>query len=195
MVVAGIISLVSYGIASGGQVGNFLYRLENLGFFSYVLPFLVIFALIYAILSKAGFLGNNNAINVILSLAVSLMALQFNFVSYFFAQIFPRMGIVLSIIIVLMILMGLFVKFDDKWPKIFFGIFTGVAGVVIVFQSFSESFGWGNWNLFNSPFWWSLQNNFPMILVFILVLGGIIAIPILGNRGNGKRDKNSNPHI
>ena len=66
----GVINLVSYGISSGGAVGNLLYQLETMGVFEYVLPFLMIFALVYAILNKAKFLGNNNAVNVVLSLAV-----------------------------------------------------------------------------------------------------------------------------
>jgi len=182
----GIISLATYGILSGGAIGNLLFQLENLGFFAYVLPFMVIFAIIYAILSKAKFLGDNNAINVILSLAVALMALQFQFVSYFFSEIFPRLGVVLSILLVFIILMSLFVDFNGKAAKVGFGIFAGIAGIVIVLQSFSESFGWGSWDLFNSPFWWDLENNLPLIFVIILVIGGLIAIIFKGN-GGGRR--------
>jgi len=181
----GVINLVSYGISSGGAVGNLLYQLETMGVFSYVLPFLMIFALVYAILNKAKFLGNNNAVNVVLSLAVGLMALQFQFVSYFFSEIFPRLGVLLSILLVLIILMSLFVDFNGKAARIGFGLFAGIAGIIIIFQSFSDSFGWGSLDLLNSPFWWGLTDNLPAILVVVLVFGGIIAIPILGNKNNG----------
>ncbi|PJE81407.1 hypothetical protein COU58_02910 [Candidatus Pacearchaeota archaeon CG10_big_fil_rev_8_21_14_0_10_32_42] len=183
--IEGLISLASYGIVGGGTVGNFLYQLETMGVFSYVLPFLMIFALIYAILSKSGFLGKNNAVNVVLSLAVSLMALQFNFVSYFFAEIFPRMGVMLSILLVAIILMSLFLDFNSKGAKWGFGVLAAIGIVVIVLQSFSESFGWGGGSLFDGPFWWMLQDNFAAIAIGVLVVGAIIAIPLLGNKNPG----------
>ena len=108
---SGIMFLASYGISSGGTIGNFLYNLETLGFFSYVLPFLMIFAIVFAILEKIGFLGKNKGINFVLALAVALMALQFQFVSYFFAEIFPRLGVLLSILLVAIILLSLFLDF------------------------------------------------------------------------------------
>ncbi len=187
--IGGFITLASYGIVGGGATGNFLYQLENLGVFSYILPFLMVFAIVYAILSKAHFLGDNNAVNVILSLAVGLMSLQFNFVSYFFAQIFPRLGIGVIIILVAIILLGLFVDFDSPTSKKIFGVLAGIGFVVIVYQSFSDSFGWGVWDPFNSPFWWSIQSSASAIVTFVLVLAAIIAVPVLGNKNKAPKVK------
>ncbi len=186
-----MISLVSYGIGSGGAVGNLLYQLENMGFFSYVLPFLMIFVLIYAILSKAKFLGDNNVINVILSLVVALMALQFNFVSYFFAEIFPRMGVLLSILLVAVILMSLFVDFDSPGAKWGFGILTGIGAIVIVLQSFDDSFGFGfGYGFpFGGNFGWWLEQYLPGILVFVFIVGGIVAVVLSGKKKKKKKKK------
>lgn len=177
-------TLASYGIASGGAVGNFLYNLESIGVFAYVLPFLMIFAVIYAILSKAKFLGENGAVNFIISVAVALMALQFQFVSYFFAEIFPRMGVVLSLILVAMILLGLFVDFTKPSGKWGMGIFAGIAAVVIFVQSFSEAFGW-NGDLFGGGSWYWVEQYSSTIIIVALVLGTFIAIPLIDKKKKG----------
>ena len=184
--IGGIIALASYGIVGGGSIGNFLYDLETMGVFSYVLPFLMIFAIIYAIMTKAGFLGDNKAVNFIISIAVALMALQFQFVSYFFSDIFPRLGVVLSLLLVGMILLGLFVDFNGNGAKWGFGIFAGLAGVVIIVQSFSNVFGW-NGDLFGGSSWWWIQQYYSTIIVVLLVLGVIIGIPLAG--GGKKKPK------
>src|SRR3989344_2042976 len=100
---------------SGGSIGNLLSQWEQLGVFSYVLPFLLLFSLIFGILSRANIFKENKGINATIALAVALMALQFNAVPRFFSDIFPRLGIGLSVILVGLILIGLFT--DSKMPR------------------------------------------------------------------------------
>ena len=182
--IEGLITMASYGIVGGGSIGNFLYQLESAGVFSYVLPFLLIFAIIYAILSKAKFLGDNLAVNFIISIAVALMALQFHFVSYFFAEIFPRLGVVLSIILVFMIILGLFVDWNSSGAKWGFGILGGIAGLIILVQSFSDAFGWSGDLFGGGSFGWWLEQYSSTIIIAILVLGAVIGIPLAGKRKN-----------
>ena len=95
-------------------------QLNNIGFFSYVIPFLLIFAVVYAILEKSKLLGDNNAIKVIISIAIGLLALQFNTVSYFFANIFPKFGVGLAIFLVIIIFLSFFYYKDNDtkdWIK------------------------------------------------------------------------------
>ena len=175
MIGEGVVFLATYGISSGGAVGNLLYQMENIGFFSYVLPFLMIFAIVFAILDKIKFLGDNRAINTLLALAVGFMSLQFQFVSYFFAEIFPRMGVLLSIILVAIILLSLFLDFNNKTVKVVIGGLTFVGFIIILLQSFSDAFPWGG-NLFGGPFWWWLQSSLYWLLPTAIVIGFIIAI-------------------
>ncbi len=185
--IGGLIVLDSFGIVGGGTVGNLLYQLQNMGVFSYVLPFLMIFAIIFAILEKTNFIGSNRGIKVILSLAVALMSLQFNFVSYFFAEIFPRMGVLLSIILVAIILLSLFLDFDNKIVKVVIGGLVFIGFLVIVYQSFSDVFPWGS--LTSGPFWWWLQDNLSWIIVIALVVGGIFAVIGKGDKKGKKFTK------
>ena len=190
--VGGMITLASYGFFGGTAVGNFLSNLETVGFFSYVLPFMMIFAIVYAILSKSHLLGNKDGVNIILSLAVSLMALQFNFVSYFFSEIFPRMGILLSVILVAIILLSLFLDFDKKGTKFIIGFIAFVGFILILFQSFGDAFGFGFYYgfPFNGAFGWWLQQNLPWIFVVIFVFAGIAWSISKGKKDGPKKKLN-----
>lgn len=178
----GLLTYAFYGVGMGGGFGNLMFNLEQMGFFSYALPFLMIFALVFAILTKIKFLGENRGINIILALATSLMALQFGFVSYFFAEIFPRMGVMLSIILVGIILLGLFFDFgddDNKLPKQIFGGVVGIGFIVIIYQSFAGFLGFGGWGLgsgFGWNFWYVLENNIGWIIFLALFIGILVAM-------------------
>lgn len=171
----GLITLASYGLGTGGVAGNFLFELEQQGVFAYVLPFLMIFAITYGILDKTG-IFKQNGINVILSLTVGLMALQMNFVSYFFREIFPRMGIMLSIILVLIILLGLFFDFNNHWVKVILGGVITIGVIVILVQSF-DVFSWmgSSWGSSWGMSYW-LERNGTSLIIGVLLIAGIVAI-------------------
>jgi len=99
---------LQYGGFYGGDVGTVLSQWEQLGVFSYMLPFLIIFSLVFGILSKLKLFGDGSkTINAIISLAVGLMALQFGVVTVFFSDILPRLGIALIGFLVVIVLIGL----------------------------------------------------------------------------------------
>jgi hypothetical protein len=186
----GFINLASYGLGSGGTLGNMLFSWEQAGIFSYALPALLIFAMLFAILEKTNIFGDNKAINVILSVSIALMALQFNFVSYFFAEIFPRMGVLLSIILVGMILLGSFFKFSDKEgdsttvAKIFGGAVV-IGIIIIIYQSFSGQFGFG-WGLgsgWGLTFWFQ-QYGSTFLFVAAFVIAVFAAIKYSGSKNS-----------
>jgi hypothetical protein len=164
--------LQTLGYFGGGTFGNLLFRLEQLGFFSYLLPFLIIFALVFGILTKIKIFEDNKPVNAIIALSVGLMALQFGFVSNYFAELFPRLGVGLSIILAIMIAAGLFMDPDNK--AINYGLL-GISVIIIIVilsQTADASYWW------YSGLWWS--NNLGSVLaigIFLaalaIVVGGI----------------------
>src|SRR3990167_6603073 len=167
--------LASYGFFGGGDIGNILAQWQAAGVFSYALPFLLIFALTFGLLTRVGLFTtkdasgekSNKSINAIIALSVSLMALQFDFVSLFFSEIFPRFGVALSIILVILILGGLFMPMGSKgfsWGLI--AVVMVIIGIVI-FQSLG-SFG------YDAGYWW--RNNLGSLLGWVVLIGLIIAV-------------------
>ncbi len=152
----------------GGTIGDVLNQWAQLGAFSYVLPFLLLFALIYGILSYMSLFGDTNkAVNAIIALTISLMALQFDFVPIFFSELFPRLGVGLSIFLVIIILAGFFI--DPKKP-LFRWILIGIGAIIaiVVLVQASGGSGWYNGQ------WW--YNNWPSVAFVVIIIALVGAI-------------------
>ena len=150
-----------------GTIGDMLRIWEEAGFFAYLLPFLLIFALVFVMLLRIKAFKDNKGISGVIALVVGLMALQFDFVPVFFSEIFPRLGVGLAIILGLLIFVGIF---SDPEKGYFTWIFLGIGAVVfiVILVQTAGAVGW------SSGYWWS--DNWPMVAgaVFILVLVAII---------------------
>jgi hypothetical protein len=162
-----------------GAIEDILAKWETAGFFSYLLPFLLIFALVFGILTKVKIFKDNKAVNGIIALAVALMSLQFGFVSQFFAQIFPRLGVGLAIILGILILVGLFMDPESNAINyVLLGIAVIVFGAVLI-QSAAAT-GWA------AGQWW--QDNWEVIIGVVLLI--IVIAVVVGGSGS----KNKNPY-
>lgn len=154
-----ILLLQTFSYTGGGEFGNIIDSLAQLGFFSYVLPFLLVFAIIYGILTKVKLFGDKNAINAVIALAIGLIALQFEAVPMFFSDIFPRLGIGLAVILVLLILIGLFMP-NQPWIGYVLFAVSALIFITILFQSIGASSG---------VFLW-LENNWTMLIALAFVI-------------------------
>jgi hypothetical protein len=164
--IEGLISLASYGFVGGG-IGEYLAELEANGFFTYILPFLLIFAIVYGILSQIKIFKDNRGVNGIIALVIGLMALQFDFVPMFFAEVFPRFGIGLAILLLVLILLGFFIDPDKSWVMY---VLLGVAAVIllVVLINTSGALGWA------AGGWWYANWKFVAGVVTILIIIAII---------------------
>ena len=156
--------------------GNLLSQLEQLGFFRLVLPFLLIFAVVYAVLTKIPVFEKNRGAGAIVSFAVGLLALQFDQVPAFFQVVFPNFGIALSLLLIALILAGAFISEEEKKYKwIFFGL-GALMFLIVTFASFSDWQFVGYW-------WW--QQYGGLIITGIIVIGAIIAVIVSGKPKRG----------
>jgi len=77
-------------------ITDVLNQWADMGVFAYVLPFLMIFAIIYGILTKTEILGKNRGVNATIALAAGLLALQFDYVPKYFSFCRNRFGCVVG---------------------------------------------------------------------------------------------------
>lgn len=172
-----LIFFASYGYFEGGAIGNLLNMWEQAGIFSYLIPFLLIFALVFGILTRINIFTkedktSNKAINGIIALAVALMALQFPMVPIFFSELFPRLGIALSIILGLLVITGLFMDPNNKgWMVGLMVVSVIIVVAVLISSTWELGFGLGSW--------WNY--NWPTLVGILIFLGLIIAIVASAN--------------
>jgi hypothetical protein len=154
---------------------------NDLGVFSYVIPFLLIFAVVFAILQKTKILGEEKGLLAIIAAALGLVSLQFDMVSEFYAIIFPRFGVGLSIFLVVLIFVGFFVKVDDEEDMakklVWLGYVVGIGAVIWAISA------WDEWNATGGFGGWFSENIWAL-----LILGAIIGvIALIVNSGKGKK--------
>jgi hypothetical protein len=158
-------------IGFGYTITDILNIWADYGVFAYALPFLLIFAIVFGILSKTDILGKNKGVQATIALAVGLLSLQFDYVTNFYATIFPYAGIGISILLVAIILMGVSAS-EFKWSPWIWLILGGIIFLVILFTSLSD-----NW--FMGGMGYNLLEALPAILAGGILLG-VIALVVWG---------------
>jgi hypothetical protein len=149
------------------SITDVLNMWNQMGVFSYVIPFLLIFAVVFAILEKSKVLGENRAVAAIISLAIGLLALQFDFVPTFFATIFPRFGVGIAVLLVVVLSLGLFVPEAKSMSWIGYTVGIGVVIWAIAAWNF-----WGD-NFMLGDF---LGENFWALIILGLVIFAVVMI-------------------
>ncbi|MGK0209478.1 MAG: hypothetical protein ACI83O_000755 [Patescibacteria group bacterium] len=168
-------------------VTDWLNYANSVGVFSYVVPFLLIFAVVFGILKKSDLFGakerGNNSIETIIAAAVGLLSLQFDMVGLFFSNIFPKMGVGLAFILVILIFLGFVgVNAGEKgadgklnWTK-----WVGIVGAVLVtLWAFSDFWAFGSFGYGGNLFFW-FSDYFWSLVILGLVIWAIVAV----GRGN-----------
>ena len=168
-----IFVLASYGFFQGGGVGSLLNYLEEAGFFSYVLPFLLIFALVFATLSSMALFKANKGVSGVIAFCVGLLALQFDVVPLFFSEIFPRVGIALSVMLAALIILGLFIPTAQPAQKVFHYlllIMAFIAFLIVLFQQTYSTFFYDIFYFFSPEiFAWAMMVLIVIVLVVLIV--------------------------
>ena len=131
---------MAYGFY-GYSIGDVLNTWADMGIFAYALPFLMIFALVYGLLDKTKILGENRGVNAVIGLSFGLLALQFDYVSGFYASLFPYAGMGLALFLVAMIFLGMTKEGTPGGG--FWMLIGGIIFLVVFLSSMSDLFWLG----------------------------------------------------
>jgi len=169
--------------------------LEGFGFFNVVLPFLLIFTLIFAILEKTKILGTEDGkpkknLNAMISFVFALFVVATKEIVTAIRGSLPQVALILVIIFCFLLLAGSFMKsgefsFEENPGWKGFLTVTMFIAVILVFlnavktesgESWLEIVGkniTGNW--FGSEVW-------AFILIFVIIIGSILFVTLPGRK-------------
>jgi hypothetical protein len=157
---------------------------ETSGVFDFLLPALLIFAIIFGILTSTGVLGANRGVNFVIAGASALMAMRLQIVSDFFGLLLPGLGIGVAVLVVVLVLSGLFLQKANwrAWMPTFFwgGV---IIGLIIVISVLNE-FAW-----FGSPWWQANWVSVVWIAVLVAILAPLFATPKSDDDKKWENDK------
>jgi len=118
-------------------LADLVAQLANFGIFTHYLPFLIVFVIIYAILTKTKIFGEQKRISGIIALIASLYVLTMgNTIGMFLASFFAGGSVILLFFLMFLMIVGLFVgerawrSFETNKPLT--GIFL-IAIIIAVF--------------------------------------------------------------
>ena len=173
---------------------DFIGSLERVGFVDVLLPFLLVFTIIFAILEKTKILGEgkrnmNVGIALIFALIVVIPHITGNFpAGYEPVQIInaalPSVSLVIIAIVSLMILVGVFAHDRLLWGMTAPG-WIGLVSIVIIAFIFGSAAGWwqvGFLDWLDSIF----GSDVIAVIIMILVFGVIIAFVTGGGEAEKK---------
>jgi hypothetical protein len=152
-----------------------------------ILPFLLVFVVVFAILQKSEVLGKGKAqIDALVSLALGLLLLGVPAARNFIVNFVPWIAVGVVVLLVFLILYG-FVggKLDGnaKWMKITFGI---LAGIFILALVIYFSGAWENFAAFN------ISEDTRSTIFMVMIIGGAIWIVLAATaekKGDKKKDE------
>jgi hypothetical protein len=163
------------------SIADILNQWQMYGVFDYILPFLLIFSIVFGILETTKILGKEKGVHVIVAIVVGLMTLRLGYVQTFFAEIFPRLGVGLAVILALLIMTGLFI--NNKEAKYWMYGIASVAILIwlIILVGSLESVGWLGY------YGGAAQDYASLIIGAVLLIGVIIAV-VVSKGGGGDGD-------
>jgi hypothetical protein len=168
-------------------IADILNQWQTAGVFDYVLPFLLIFTIIFGILEATRIVGKNKGVHVIIALAVGLLALRTGFVQTFFSEIFPRLGVGLAVILALLIMTGLFINSKEAKYWMWGIAAVGIVIWLIILVGTFENVGWiGGYGFF--------EDYAGMIIGAVLLIGVIIAVVASKSEGGSSGEFKLHQH-
>jgi len=173
---------------------DLIYRLQNIGLYDAILPFFLVFVLVFAILQKSNILEDKRY-NVVVSLIIGLLVIVPHVLGLYPANAdvvvimntaLPNIALVLVALLAVFLIVGLFGG-QAKW----LGPFTGwiaFAAFILVIYIFGRSAGW----FITVPGWLIWLDNpdtqalIVIFAVFALVIYFITKEPTPAGEGMGK---------
>lgn len=153
-----------FGLTSFRQV---MEQWAQFGVFDVLLPLLLIFVLVFAILEKIN-LFKNRGVNLIISLVVAFFAITNTYVSIFFMYLFSNLAVGIAILLVMIVLLGVALKPEEKTWQWVFGI--GGAFLLLIVLEKAGFFTY----IFGPAVWYWIHQNLASLILLLVIIGVVI---------------------
>ena len=156
-------------------VGTFFQNLQSYGFYDYLLPFLLIFTIIFAMLEKTMIMGKEGDkprtnINTLLAVIIAFIVVVQTEIVMIINTYLSKMALLIIIVLIFLLLLGVFganVSQGLSGWLLGLGFFISLIGVL---WALSPDIGLGNW----LSQYYMFSEADKAFLVMLLVIGGVI---------------------
>ena len=158
-------------------VPQFLVQLEQFGLLDAVLPFILIFAVIFTVSKRANILGQNKSVHMLVALVIALLVVLPHITGTYppgqdvvniINNALPNVSLLIVVIVAALILVGMFMKEGQGIQGGGFLAFLSVGAIIYIF---GLSAGWwqtmGVLSFLSNP---DIQSLVVIVLVFAVVI-------------------------
>ena len=161
-----------------------LQQWQAIGIFDVLLPFILLFAIIFAILQKTKALGGRNGIDAVVAMAIGFFVIINPFVNEVLKVILSNMAIAIIVLVALMLLLGLVWGKQKMKVWNFIGGFIGLAIFIWILGRVADYYEmYYPGTMIFSQMWWA--ENLPWIIPLLIIL--IFAIIVISSGGEEKK--------
>ncbi|MCD4666427.1 hypothetical protein K8R47_01305 [archaeon] len=162
------------------DIGSFIYEMESLGVYDYLLPFVLVFAILFAILEKTKIFGaDKKNISAIVAIIVALVTVtQWEIVRKL--NIFlPKISFFIIIVVMVLVLFGLMGANITEGLGGFLLFFGAIASLIAVYWALGDDIG------LQLPYW--LENSGPWIAAIVVLI--LLSLVIYGGSSTERGEK------
>jgi len=155
---------------------------QSIGLFEIILPIILIFTIVFAILQRTKILGGIKGTDTIVALVIGFFGISNPQVTAFFIPLFSHAAMGIAIILVFLLAMALIMpKMPSSWGDI-----TLIGGIAIFFWVLARaSDSYGGAIIFSS-YWWA---NNGWWLIPLILIGILIAFVVKGESEDERKKK------
>lgn len=140
---------------------DLLIGFESIGGFYIILPFLLIFTIVFAILQRSKILGENKGVDVLVALILGLLFIRSGVVVEAVHRFLPSVSLFLVVIIMLLLVIGAFAGPHKGWTGTAFSIGL-IISVIFIIWAIASALGFNMGRL-------ALDSRTTAIIVFLVV--------------------------
>ena len=158
---------------------------RDIGGFTVFLPFVLIFAISFAVLNKSKILGSKKNIDAIVALVIGLLLVQNQSIVGIINTFLPNISLVLIVIIMFLLVVGIFVGGEHKWASGGWLIAAIIISVIFVGWSFFASSVSDRWNL---PSWLTNIDSQTISVIIFIAIFLVVIFWMSKGEGGGKKE-------
>jgi len=168
---------------------DLFYQLQGSGFYEFLLPFLLVFAVVFGILQKSNIFGaGNKSINAVVALVLGLLITSQFEVVQSLTSFLPKMSMFIIVAMMFLIFIALFAgDINEGIGGWLLWVVSGIA-IVVTYWALGPSMG------FEVPYF--IEENWVTIAVVLFVIVVLVIVMKGGEQGSAteRRDARSQSH-
>lgn len=147
-------------------------QLEAAGFYQVLLPFILIFTIIFAVLQKVQIFGpSSKNINIVIAILIAFFTIRAAPVITLINQFLPKVSAIVLVIMMLLLVLGIFGIHGDSWTGWPFFAAVLISIVAVGWSVFSSIPGLGS-----IPTWIRLSSTDKGILILVGIMLIIVSM-------------------